>query len=204
MTLNKSLIVSGTFALALGALLWTNSELAVDAKKDEKVISYHGEVKLYDDLRELEKNAPIIVQATFTGKRETIPSNLTEGIVFRSDSTLKISKVFEGNLEENDRIIVYEPAIIDDEGNYFSINGYNLMNENDVYTLFLTPVDDFEGYAIAGLYQGKFNNSIDRNVKSLKRSITANDLNEVDYFGEDVDHYNRLKEQVLDKYNTEN
>ncbi|GEB35931.1 hypothetical protein [Brevibacillus parabrevis] len=196
----KKWIMTGSVALAAGLVLWTSNYLTVDARKSEKIISYHGQVMPFSNLSELEEDAPIIVHATFTGERETIPSNLVEGKVFRSDSVVEIKKVFEGDLQKNDNIIVYEPAIVDENGAYFTINGYSLMVENETYTLFLKPVKNKKGYAIAGLYQGKYNNRIHENGKNIRKNFEYNDLSEVDYFGDQIEHYNQLKEQVVKKY----
>ncbi|KZE47773.1 hypothetical protein AV540_18570 [Brevibacillus parabrevis] len=89
---------------------------------------------------------------------------------------------------------------MDENGTYLTINGYSLMVENETYTLFLKPVKNKEGYAIAGLYQGKYNNRINENGKNIRKNFEYNDWSEVDYFGDQIEHYNQLKEQVVKKY----
>ncbi|GED34978.1 hypothetical protein [Brevibacillus centrosporus] len=197
---NKIPMVTTILVLAIGFIVLSTNDLTAEASKEEKIISYPGEIIKYDDLNDLEKDAPIIVQATFTGDRETVYPNITEGRLFRSDSLVEIKKVFKGDLNKKDQIVVYEPAYLDENDVFVTIDGYNLMDEKETYTLFLKPVKNKKGYAIAGMYQGKYYNKVQGNGKSVKRSFDYKDLNEVDYFGGNVEHFKRLKEQVVKKY----
>ncbi|CAM3333088.1 hypothetical protein EDM52_08775 [Brevibacillus invocatus] len=200
MVKNRFSINATILVLSLGLMFFTANLITAKANNEEKIISYPGHVIPYDDLRELEKDSPIIVQASFTGERETVYPNITEGKLFRSDSLVEIHNVFKGDLENQDKIIVYEPAIIDEDNNYVTIDGYKLMDENGTYTLLLKPVKNKEGYAISGMYQGKYNNNIQKNGKNVTRSLDYEALSEVDYFGENIDHFKRLKEKVVEKY----
>jgi len=194
----KGLLISATAFLLLGVGLFTNN--LVEAKKEPSVISYDAIVIKFEDLKDLAKEAPIIVQATFTGERETILGDLTKGELFRSDSVVEIKKVIKGDLKKDQKIIVYEPAILKDDETYITIEGYNLMNEEGKYTLFLTPAKGMDGYALMGVYQGKYDNNIKKEAKKAKQSSDYEDLKDTDFFGEEAKHYNKLKEDVLKKY----
>lgn len=195
----KITLAALTMLLGIGVLVGSSNSLTAEASK-EGIVSFHGLVHPFEELCELEKNAPIIVQATFSGERETIESNLAEGRVFRSDSIVEIKKVYKGDLKKKDRITVYEPAIVNEDNTYFTINGYSLMNEEGKYTLFLSPVENWDGYAIVGIYQGKFDSRIKGKGQTIKQSSSPEDLTDVDYLGEDVEQFNKLKEQVNKKY----
>lgn len=186
--------------LSFGLMLLAAGLLTAKANNEENIISYPGHVIPYDNLEELEKASPVIVQASFTGEREPVFPNITEGKLFRSNSQVEILKVFKGDLQEQEIITVFEPAYIDEDKNYVTIDGYKLMDEDGSYTLFLKPVKNMDGYAITGLYQGKYNNKISNNGKVVMRSFDYDDLKEVDYFGENLEHFRKLKEKVMDKY----
>jgi len=194
----KGFLIGASTFLLLGAALFSNN--LVEAKKDPSFISYDAIVDKFKDLDDLAEEAPIIVQATFTGERETIHGDLAKGELFRSDSEVEIKKVIKGDLEKGQKITVYEPAILKDDETYVTIEGYNLMNEDGKYTLFLIPAENMEGYALMGLYQGKYDNNIKKESKEAKQSSEYEDLKETDFFGDDAKHYNKLKEEVLKKY----
>jgi predicted glycoside hydrolase/deacetylase ChbG (UPF0249 family) len=122
---NKIPMVTTILVLAIGFIVLSTNDLTAEASKEEKIISYPGEIIKYDDLNDLEKDAPIIVQATFTGDRETVYPNITEGRLFRSDSLVEIKKVFKGDLNKKDQIVVYEPAYLDENDVFVTIDGYN-------------------------------------------------------------------------------
>ncbi|MED1949758.1 hypothetical protein EDM59_30725 [Brevibacillus nitrificans] len=192
-----------SLALFLGLMVLATNVNFVEAKKDDSIITIDALVDTYSDLETLEKDTPVIVQAIFTGDRTSVPMDLKEGRLFRTESVVEIKKVIKGELEKKDKIVVYEPGILRDDNTYVNIAGYNLMNEKGKYTLFLTPVKNKEGYAIIGLYQGKYDNTIAGNGSKSKRISEKEDLIDVDLFGENEQHFNELKEQVMKKYKWE-
>lgn len=161
-------------------------------------------MKPYEKLAELEKEATIIVQGVFTGERKSNPLDLSKGKLFSSDSMVEVKRVIKGDLEGKENIIVYEPGYIRDEDSTFvTIDGYTLLNERGKYTLFLKPVDGLDGYAIVGLFQGKYNHDIQKSGNKVMPSFDLDQLAKVDYFGEHVQQFNQLKEEVLNKYSWE-
>ncbi|OUQ85139.1 hypothetical protein B5G50_28385 [Brevibacillus brevis] len=201
--MKKLIAVSvATIALLVGGA-FSYKELST-TEKDYRVAMNQADFILFENIEEVEKYSGYIVQAEFTGKRSLKEWNLGEGDVkTASESEVKIQKVHKGSLKEGDTISVYEPAYF--EGDVFdTVEGYNLMNEEGTYVLFLRDTGDKEGYAIIGMYQGKYDISAGmQNTKAKKAqpTDTYRSLEESEYFGENVEQFNKLKKEVLEKYN---
>ncbi|MDR5001990.1 hypothetical protein [Brevibacillus parabrevis] len=174
-----------------------------------KVFSYHADYKVYEDIEELESQSPIIVNAKFTGERETILGDSVTDFIPFSKSKVKIKKVMKGDLEEEDNVLVFEPAAIDSEKNEFvTVEGYNLMNEEGEYTLFLRDTPKENSYQIVGMYQGKYDHSINDNVKNRTfitdfEDAIYDDVANEEIIGDNLNHFQKLKDKVVQKYNWE-
>ncbi|MGZ0051407.1 hypothetical protein [Brevibacillus gelatini] len=201
--MKKSITVSiAAIALLIGGA-FSYQQLNVP-QKDYRVAISQADFIQFENIEEVEKYSGYIVQAEFTGKRSLKEWNLGEGEVkTASKSEVKIQKVYKGSLEEGDKISVYEPAYFD--GDVFdTIEGYNLMNEEGTYVLFLRDTGDKEGYAIIGMYQGKYDISAgmqNTKAKQAQPDDTYRSLEEREYFGENVEQFKKLKKEVLEKYN---
>lgn len=190
-----------TFAMLTISVIFNNDTIFAKSK-EPKVISIHADHKVFEDYKELENHAPIIVQAKFSGERMTVlPKNVGDFLPY-SKSKVEITKVIKGNLSKEESIIVLEPAAMDDSRNVFiTTEGYNLLDAKGKYTLFLreTPINN--SYQIVGMYQGKYDHAIS------KESNVADDMNvkynqivEEEVFGKNIKQFNKLKKQVLKKH----
>lgn len=161
-----------------------------------RVIESHANYKQYDDLQSLEQDSEIIVEAKFNGNRETIHFEQNGQIIDSvSKSQLVITKVYKGDFSANDIISVYEPGFYADPTIYVPTEGYNLIKEKGRQLLFLkrNPADDV--LVIIGGYQGKF----DLDIKEVGKKT---DLNVSDYIGDDVEHFQKLKKEIIGKYDS--
>ncbi len=109
--------------------------------------------------------------------------------------------VLKGTLpkSQSKKITVYEPAYFE-EGNYISVEGYNLMNDGNKYLLYLKPMIDDDSYVIVGMYQGKYALDSPDLVKNTPNIKSYHDIKNVEYFGDNVEGFNKLKKQVKEKY----
>ncbi|MFC5469036.1 hypothetical protein ACFPPD_09900 [Cohnella suwonensis] len=160
-----------------------------------KIASHQAEMRIYENLDEIEASADLIVKATFTGERTLEEYKDEEGNVYNKESisTLEIKKVLKGDYSEK-TIKIYEPGYLIGE-TYSTIEGYNWVNLDGDYILFLRKSK--KGlYTPAGMFQGKFDLKKPDKVKS---DINKMDINS-EYLGENVDLFNKLKQEVLAKY----
>jgi hypothetical protein len=158
---------------------------------------------ILDDLNTLEERSTLVVKAKFEGNRtlkEWTEISTDVVIATGSESEIKVSKTLKGEIKSNSPYIkIYEPAYFKDNV-FVSVEGYNLMNEEKEYILFLRPMKDDETYVIVGMYQGKYDLSSSELVKYDKSIETYKDIKEIEFIGEDIEFFNKLKTQVLKKY----
>ncbi|EJL25686.1 hypothetical protein [Brevibacillus sp. BC25] len=201
----KKMIISSVaiMALLIGGVISYSESNTTQNQKDYRVAMSQANFKVFKDLNELEEFSGYIVQANFTGDRSLKEWNLGEGeIKTASKSKVTIQKVYKGSLEEGNEISVYEPAYFENDV-FDTIEGYNLMSEDGTYMLFLRDTDDKEGYAIIGMYQGKYDIGADKQKIKAKQAMpddTYRTLEDREYFGDNIDQFNNLKEEVLRKY----
>ncbi|MBD3919349.1 hypothetical protein H8B09_11335 [Paenibacillus sp. PR3] len=169
-------------------------------KNELKIVNNHAIHKNYKDLTELEEKADIIIKGRFTGERNTNVIRGSHGEVdyTNSISTINVSESFTGDVAKDTQIRIYEPGYVSNN-TYFNVEGYNLLNENGEYILFLRSSNNGI-YSIVGMYQGKFDLKTPNKITNTKISqLNGVILNE--YLGDNVEHYNSLKKQVVAKYN---
>lgn len=186
-------------------LLLTVANNKIAGKTSEpsyKIASTHADYVVFEDLKELEEHADLIIKAKFSGDRELKNWYINDEIVeTAAKSFVKVNKVYKGTLDEK-IISIYEPAYLT-EDTFVNIEGYNLLNEEGNYILFLRKNLVDETYVIVGMYQGKYNLNIDPAKKyqaSKNKSIEKSILESYDYLGEE-DQFYVLKQQVHKKYN---
>lgn len=176
-------------------------EIASVVKND--YYDYH----FYNSVEELEDSSDYIVKVKGIGERELVTwkdkYDPTDPGVSGTQTTVKITEVFKGSLHKNDTIIVHEPAYFEDQ-KYYSSQGYNLMVTDSEYLLFLRQFGEQfdDGAVIIGMYQGKYDLNNSSEVKFVSGQNEYQQIKDVEYFGDqqEVDHFNMLKKQVLDKY----
>jgi len=167
-----------------------------------KLASSHAIFKKYKNVDELEQNATLVVRAKFTGNRK-VHHWYEDGDIAdtASKSEIRLNKVLKGDYKTGDILNIYEPGYFAKGDVYASIEGYNLMNEEGEYLLYLKPIKDDDAYMIVGMFQGKFDMNKKEKAKEHTGKITIKELKEMEYFGEYADHFNDLKEQVHEKHN---
>lgn len=159
-----------------------------------QVIEIEANTYQFKNVEDLEEKADLIVlgevNQDFEEYEPTIYKNdfgRLEQFYTIVDFTVK--KVFKG--ETLDSVPVIEnAAMVTDFGQkqLFVHDGYTTMEEGKKYLLFLKKNDFDEGYWVMSITQGKYN------VDGLDEKENA--------FSKTDDHYQKLKEEVLDKYKT--
>jgi hypothetical protein len=176
----------------------STSPTETTVNQNTKIISHHADFIIYEELAELEKSADLIVLAKFTGQRELNEYKTEEGHTFlkNSISTVKILKSFKGDIDVDSTIQTFEPGFFQKENEYVTVEGYNLMNEDGEYILFLKKNLEGPVHTIVGMYQGKYDVSKSNQVNAR---VNQTDIKS-EYLGENVEHFNKLKQEVLTKY----
>ena len=156
-----------------------------------------AEAKLdyYGNLNDVEKETEVIV----LGKKikqnlSTIQKNngYVNGVY--TISNFKIEKVFKGNFKSGDVIDVYESAGIDEEtGKIYHIAGYELMEKDEEYLLFLRHSETDPWYMISGLKFGKIS-------LSGKKSEFRIELEKADHYPESFELECKIREEAIKKY----
>lgn len=176
----------------------STSSTDTTVNQNTKIISNHADFIIYEELAEVEKSADLIVLAKFTGQRELNEYKTVEGHTFlkNSISTVKILKSFKGNIDVDSTIQTFEPGYFQKEDEYVTVEGYNLMNEDGEYILFLKKNIEGPVHTIVGLYQGKYDVSKSNQVNAR---VNQTDIGS-EYLGENVEQFNKLKQEVMTKY----
>jgi hypothetical protein len=114
----------------------------------------------YQSFDEMNADSDIVIQGIKTGVVKNILQKNEDGQVTdqRTLSSLSVDKLFRdgsGKIKKGSNIIVQENAAV--EGNtIYSIEGYQLMNTNEEYLLFLrASLTEPDVYIIKGVYYGK-------------------------------------------------
>ncbi|MGX9135092.1 hypothetical protein ACWV26_12090 [Rummeliibacillus sp. JY-2-4R] len=170
-----------------------------------KVAILEADYDLLGDIDNLKEKSTLIVKGKFTGNRTLTewkdePTNTVTAT--GSKSEIQIVEVLKGTFpkSQSKKITVYEPAYFEN-GIYISIEGYNLMHDGNNYLLYLKPMIDDDSYVIVGMYQGKYDLDSPDLVKNTKNIKSYNDIKNVEYFGDNIEGFNKLKKQVKEKYN---
>lgn len=176
----------------------STSSTDTTVNQNTKIISNHADFIIYEELAEVEKSADLIVLAKFTGQRELNEYKTVEGHTFlkNSISTVKILKSFKGNIDVDSTIQTFEPGYFQKEDEYVTVEGYNLMNEDGEYILFLKKNIEGPVHTIVGMYQGKYDVSKSNQVNAR---VNQTDIGS-EYLGENVEQFNKLKQEVMTKY----
>ena len=144
----------------------------VDEINEYSVAIQYASHFFIDDINTLEELSPLIVRAKYIGERalkEWIDIPTGQVVAKGSESKVNITKIVKGEINNNSSTIsIYEPAYFV-EDMFISIEGYNLVNEEGDYLLFLRPMSNEEAYAIVGMYQGKYN----LNTPELSESVES-------------------------------
>ena len=160
-------------------------------------IFIEAKMDAYRNLNDVEKETEVIV----LGKKiKQNPSTIKKDKVYRgvygayTISNFKIEKVFKGNFKPGDVIDVYESAGIDEEtGKIYHIAGYELMEKDEEYLLFLRHSETDPWYMISGLKFGKISLSGKKSEFRIELEKANEDL-------ESFKFEDRIREEAIKKY----
>ncbi|MHA6529409.1 hypothetical protein [Paenibacillus sp. BAC0078] len=179
-------------------------------KKVEDSVQYinsSAKVISYVDFNELDTSAELIIKGTKDHVVETILNKNPEGEVlsYGTQSAIKVNKVFKSdnkNIEDGSEIIVQENGAMNktqDGTIVYGIEGYQLMNENEEYLLFLgKSLTDSNIYFVKGVYYGK----VPLKDTNKQQIINADNINsqELQYQGETTEKLEQIFKEALNKY----
>ena len=151
----------------------------------------------YRNLNDVEKETEVIV----LGKKiKQNPSTIKKDKVYNgvygayTISNFKIEKVFKGNFKPGDVIDVYESAGIDEEtGKIYHIAGYEFMEKDEKYLLFLRHSGTDSWYMISGLKFGKIS-------LSGKKGDLWLEMEKANEYLEEFENEDRIREEAIKKY----
>ena len=149
----------------------------------------------YGNLNDVEKETEVIV----LGKKiKQNPSTIQKNNGYVNGvytiSNFKIEKVFKGNFKPGDVIDVYESAGIDEEtGKIYHIAGYELMEKDEEYLLFLRHSETDPWYMISGLKFGKIS-------LSGKKGDLRLEMEKANEYLEEFENEDRIREEAIKKY----
>ena len=149
----------------------------------------------YRNLNDVEKETEVIV----LGKKiKQNPSTIQKNNGYVNGvytiSNFKIEKVFKGNFKPGDVVDVFESAGIDEEtGKIYHIAGYELMEKDEEYLLFLRHSETDPWYMISGLKFGKISLSGKKSEFRIELEKANEDLESFKFEG-------KIREEAIKKY----
>lgn len=215
------IILLGVFLLAFNIRQSFIKDTDINLYTNNKDISYMS-VEFEEDitksftknkdilkLEQLEKISPIIVKVKVddSASREMYEETTLTKVI--------IKEVFKGELDQNS-IYVFEPFDCYNEDNLlylYSLDGYNIMNKNSEYILFLREIKDSNYTSDDSIYMptttllSKY--SINdkmlelNNVKLINNQVKYYNVKNLDIISdnsENIEKYNDIKLSILKKY----
>ena len=158
-------------------------------------IIVEAKIDSYRNLNDVEKETEVIV----LGKKiKQNPSTIQKNNGYVNGvytiSNFKIEKVFKGNFKPGDVIDVFESAGIDEEtGKIYHIAGYELMEKDEKYLLFLRHSETDPWYMISGLKFGKIS-------LSGKKGDLRLEMEKANEYLEEFENEDRIREEAIKKY----
>ena len=149
----------------------------------------------YGNLNDVEKETEVIV----LGKKiKQNPSTIQKNNGYVNGvytiSNFKIEKVFKGNFKPRDVVDVFESAGIDEKtGKIYHIEGYELMEKDEEYLLFLRHSETDPWYMISGLKFGKIS-------LSGKKGDLRLEMEKANEYLEEFENEDRIREEAIKKY----
>ena len=154
-----------------------------------------AKIDSYRNLKDVEKETEIVV----VGKKiKQNPSTIQKNNGYVNGvftiSNFKIEKVLKGDFKIGDIIDVFESAGIDEEtGKIYHIAGYEFMEKDTEYMLFLRHSQTDPWYMISGLKFGKIS-------LSGKKGDLRLELEKANYYTEEFENEDRIREEAIKKY----
>ncbi|WP_421385353.1 hypothetical protein ACOJQI_11515 [Bacillus salacetis] len=158
-----------------------------------------GDYKVYESLEELETDSGLIIKGQLHGEPSIQKEYQNEVHIYSvRRSEVMIEEVFKGQVSEGETIIMYEPGYVQNDI-LETIEGYVPMSKSGNYILFLRKNPNGE-FVVMGADQGKYNLKIKEKAKR-NNEVTIEQLEKVDYIGDNPKRFNKLKDEVIEKYN---
>lgn len=94
-----------------------------------------------NDYKELKNISSVIAKIKVCGNRELYFNDAIK-------TKVNIEKIYKGNIKENEKIVIFEPATISYcvDNAYVSTEGYQLMEDDEEYYVFLQSLKCAKGY----------------------------------------------------------
>jgi hypothetical protein len=148
-------------ASSSNAAVKNSSSNAIVKKNTPTYVTSQGSGFTYNDFADLDAKTDLIVKGKKIKEDKVILTKDGQGLAtdYRTISVFEVDKVFKNeinlSLSEGESITVQENAALDGDV-VLSTMGYQLMNNDEEYLLFLTPNLTESGvYNIKGVYYGK-------------------------------------------------
>lgn len=177
------------------------NKTTISNDKKYELASSHAKIPYYENIDSLADQSDIIVTGHAVDKQNVyeIKTDSGEVIDTMGKTPFKIDKVVKGDIGNGSLITVMEHGRIDN-GVYENIEGYVKMNDVDPYLLFLRKTGE-DTYTVRGVYQGKFNIQEQQAAQQFTaNTITSSELENLDYIGEDTEHFNTLKTEAINEF----
>ncbi|MBC1383763.1 hypothetical protein HB830_02235 [Listeria innocua] len=184
----------------------TTQTASETVKANNGVVSYHGKyLELAENIDALEKDAPIIIQATKKSEKTTVTKETKENVFptdFYTMSDVQINSIEKdttGKLKENATIKVLEYSVenvmVDGKEYDLTIDGYKNMEKGEEYTLFLEKNPDGDNYILSNAIISKFP------VEEVDKEELFLDGGETTEATEDIEEiYQEIYQEVLTEY----
>lgn len=174
-----------------------------DTSADVEITTSSAMFEKFHTIDELENDSELVVVANFTGERELYHREEPHGGpgITLSKSNVGIEKVLKGDAKEEETISVFEEGYIKNDY-YVNTANYKWMNKDGRYLLFLEWNTRKDTYIIVGIYQGKYDLNLTKEIAQHKSTKKAFLDSEVEFLGRDheLEHFYKLKEQAIKKY----
>ena len=157
-------------------------------------IIVEAKIDSYRNLNDVEKESEVIV----VGKKiKQNPSKIQKNNGYVNGvltiSNFKIEKVIKGDFKIGDVIDIFESAGIDEKtGKIYHIEGYEFMDKDTEYLLFLRHSQTDSWYMISGLKFGKIS-------LSGKKGDLRLELEKANHYTEDFENEDRIREEAIKK-----
>lgn len=203
---------SYTGEMFLGDFLDKNQDtIIVDLETDKEYVNIYFDNNI-EDLNELEKNSALIVKVKVHPERKMFLHGIRTKVI--------IEDVYKSkDINKKDEIYIIEPSSMDNVNHgYTSLGGYNLMEYDKEYILFLKPLEVPKGYKYKGKEKNTFipistlyskysleknENKIFTEEEFIEQKVKYEDVKNYDILSisqKTLDSYYNIKDEVLKKY----
>lgn len=194
--------------LVIGSAGFFNNNKAIKGENSSAFISSEAKVIGYHDFNELDNTAELILKGTKAKVINTFidKNEFGETIDYHTQSAIKINQIFKSDnpdIVEGSEVTVQENGAFEttEDGTLiYGIEGYQLMNEDEEYLLFLDKsLTDPNVYFIKGVYYGKIPLSESKVNKILELS-EGEFSQDLEIFAEYPESLNGIFKEALEKY----